>query len=101
MTMNLYDEINSEPNFWLSCMLIKPEGMYGQVRGEREALYLSESGKSCSMEILETLAKYNAEGRPIWKPMHMQMIFEQTGDARPCSDEFHRDDYGKIDKIAA
>ena len=26
------------------------------------------------MEILETLARYNAEGRPIWKPMHMQAV---------------------------
>ena len=79
VTMNPYDEINSEPNFWLSCMLIKPEGMCGQVRGEREALYLSEPGKSCPTEILETLAKYNAEGRPIWKPMHMQPIFRMNG----------------------
>ena len=79
VTMNPYDEINSEPNFWLSCMLIKPEGMCGQVRGEREALYLSEPGKSCPTQILETLAKYNAEGRPIWKPMHMQPIYRMHG----------------------
>ena len=79
VTMNPYDEINSEPNFWLSCILIKPEGMCGQVRGEREALYLSEPGKSCPTEVLETLAKYNAEGRPIWKPMHMQPIFRMNG----------------------
>ena len=79
VTMNPYDEINSEPNFWLSCMFIKPEGMCGQVRGEREALYLSEPGKNCPKEILETLAKYNAEGRPIWKPMHMQPIFRMNG----------------------
>ena len=26
-------------------------------------------------EILETMAKYNAEGRPVWKPMHMQPIY--------------------------
>lgn len=31
------------------------------------------------MEILETLARYNAEGRPIWKPMHMQPIFRMNG----------------------
>ena len=28
--------------------------------------------------ILETLAKYNAEGRPIWKPMHAQPIFKNN-----------------------
>lgn len=77
--MNPYDEENSEPNFWLSCMLIKPDAMCRQVRGEQEALYLTEPGKSCPTEILETLMKYNAEGRPIWKPMHMQPIYRMNG----------------------
>ena len=77
--MNPYDVKNSEPNFWLSCMLIHPQAMCKQVRGEREALYISEPGKSCPTEILETLAKYNAEGRPIWKPMHMQPIYRMNG----------------------
>lgn len=77
--MNPYDEKNSEPNFWLSCMIINPEAMCKQVRGEQDALYISEPGKSCPTEILETLAKYNAEGRPVWKPMHMQPIFRNHG----------------------
>ena len=73
--MNPFDAANSEPNFWLSCLIINPEAMCRQIRGEQEALYISESGKSCPTEILETLAKYNAEGRPIWKPMHMQPMY--------------------------
>lgn len=77
--MNPYDAKNSEPNFWLSCLLIEPEGMCRQERGEQEALYISEAGKSCPTEILETLASYNAEGRPIWKPMHMQPIYRMNG----------------------
>lgn len=77
--MNPYDAVNSEPNFWLSCLLIKPEAMCRQVRGEQEALYISESGKSCPTEILEKLADYNAEGRPIWKPMHMQPLYRSNG----------------------
>ena len=77
--MNPYDGKNSEPNFWLSCMLINPEAMCRQVRGEREAIYITEPGKSCPTEILETLAKYNAEGRPVWKPMHMQPIYRMNG----------------------
>lgn len=77
--MNPYDGESSEPNFWLSCMLIEPEAMCRQVRGEQEALYIAESGKSCPTEILETLTKYNAEGRPIWKPMHMQPIYRMNG----------------------
>lgn len=77
--MNPYDEENSNPNFWLSCLLIEPEAMCRQVRGEQEAVYIGEPGKSCPTEILETLAKYNAEGRPIWKPMHMQPIYRMNG----------------------
>ena len=79
VSMNPYDKDSSEPNFWLSCLLIEPEAMCKQVRGEQEALYLSEAGKTCPTEILETLARYNAEGRPIWKPMHMQPIYRMNG----------------------
>lgn len=79
VSMNPYDEANSEPNFWLSCLLIEPEAMCKQVRGEQEALYIPEAGKTCPTEILETLAQYNAEGRPIWKPMHMQPIYRMNG----------------------
>ena len=76
--MNPFDSHNSVPNFWLSCMIINPEAMCRQVRGDLDALYISEPGKSCPTQILETLAYYNAEGRPIWKPMHMQPIFRMN-----------------------
>jgi len=78
VSMNPYIEEYMEPNFWLSCMIIDKDAMCKQVRNEREALYISESGKSCPTEILETLAAYNAEGRPIWKPMHMQPIYRMN-----------------------
>lgn len=77
--MNPYDEKNSKPNFWLSCMIIDEDHMCKQVRGEQDVLYVREPGKSCPTEILETLAKYNAEGRPIWKPMHMQPVYRMNG----------------------
>lgn len=73
--MNPYDEENSIPNFWLSCMTIDEDAMCKQVRDDRKALYIPEAGKSCPTEILETLAKFNAEGRPIWKPMHAQPMY--------------------------
>ena len=79
VTMNPFDEKNSSPNFWLSCLLIDKDAMCRQVRGENEALYIPEKGKSCPTEILETLASFNAEGRPIWKPMHMQPIYRMNG----------------------
>lgn len=73
--MNPYDEVNSEPNFWLSCMIINSDAMCKQVRGDKDSCYVSENGKSCPTMILERLAQYNAEGRPIWKPMHSQPIY--------------------------
>ena len=72
------DGVEIEANYWLSCLLINKEAMCRQVRGEQEALYVSEPGKSCPMEILEALAAFNAEGRPIWKPMHMQPIYRMN-----------------------
>lgn len=65
----------SEPNYWLSAMIIEPDHMCRQVRDDATALYIKEPGKTCPTEILETLASYNAEGRPIWKPMHMQPMY--------------------------
>ena len=76
--MNPYDRKNSKPNFWLSCMIIDENAMCRQVRDERKPLYVKEKGKSCPTEILEKLAFYNAEGRPIWKPMHMQPIYRNN-----------------------
>ena len=77
VTMNPYSD-DMEPNFWLSCMLINEDAMCKQVRSDNEACYISEPGKSCPTEILETLAAYNAEGRPIWKPMHMQPMYRMN-----------------------
>ena len=73
--MNPFDDNTSRPNYWLSCMIIDEDAMCRQVRGEKDALYIPEQGKSCPTEILEAIASLNAEGRPIWKPMHMQPIY--------------------------
>ena len=78
VTMNPYDEKICEPNFWLSCILIDRAAMCRQVRSDTEACYVKEPGKSCPTEILEKIAAYNAEGRPIWKPMHMQPIYRMN-----------------------
>lgn len=73
--MNPFDAKNSEPNYWLSCLIIDKNAMCRQVRGEQDVCYIKETGKSCPTEILEALASINAEGRPIWKPMHMQPTY--------------------------
>ena len=73
--MNPYNAEKTAPNFWLSCLIIDPDAMAPHVRGEQEELWQHEPGKSSPGEILEALAAFNAEGRPIWKPMHMQPIY--------------------------
>ncbi len=73
--MNPFDANRSIPNYWLSCMIIDPDHMCSQVRDDFNALYVHEAGKSCPSEILEALTSFNAEGRPIWKPMHSQPIY--------------------------
>lgn len=77
-----------KPNYWLSALVIDKEAMCKQVRDDSRALYIPEHGKSCPTEILEAIAGINAEGRPIWKPMHMQPMYRmnefitQTGSGR-------------------
>lgn len=56
VTMNPY-VAESEPNFWLSCMLI------------------DEDCTVDPMAVMQTLVDANVEARPIWKPMHMQPVF--------------------------
>ena len=78
VAMNPYSKENSEPNFWLSCLLINEDALCKQIRGDTDVLYIPESGKSCPTEILEAINSINAEGRPIWKPMHMQPIYRMN-----------------------
>ena len=100
VSMNPYDPERSVPNFWLSCLIIDREAMCRQVRDDKKALYIPEKGKSCPTEILEILAKYNAEGRPIWKPMHMQPIYRShpfitvNGNGRARSNAYIRETGG-------
>lgn len=49
---------NSKPNHWLSVFIIK------------------ESSNVKPLDIMVALENENIESRPVWKPMHMQPIFE-------------------------
>lgn len=87
-------EGKSTPNYWLSCLLINEDAMCEQTRSEKDYLYKSESGKSCPQEILDALSAFNIEGRPIWKPMHMQPLYRmnrfvvQDGNGRARSNAY-------------
>ena len=76
--MNPWNREKSVPNFWLSCMIINEDAMSPHVRGERDELWIREPGKSSPGEILAALAAFGAEGRPIWKPMHMQPLYRMN-----------------------
>lgn len=76
--MNPFDSKKVEPNYWLSAMMIDKKVMGEQVRGEKQALYKTEQGKTTPTEILEKISSINAEGRPIWKPMHMQPLYREN-----------------------
>ncbi len=76
IAMNPLNEKECKPNHWLSCFMIDKKAMCAQTRTGVKASFIAEHGKSCPTEILEALKACNAEGRPIWKPMHMQPIFK-------------------------
>ena len=98
--MNPFNSADSSPNYWMSC--IDPEAMSVQMRGERDAVWQREKGRSCPMEILEALKAFGAEGRPIWKPMHMQPLYRmdpfitRKGSGRAWSNAY-TDNNGMID----
>ena len=56
LSMNPYLP-DTEPNFWLSCLLLDEGCGVGPI------------------ELLERLEAENIESRPIWKPMHMQPVY--------------------------
>lgn len=79
VTMNPYIPDVMEPNYWLSCLLIDEDAMCKQVRSDNDYCYISAHGKTCPQEILDVLEKYNVQGRPIWKPLHMQPLYRMHG----------------------
>lgn len=50
---------NTKPNHWLSVITLK------------------ENSKVKPLDFMEALDKENIESRPVWKPMHMQPVFEK------------------------
>jgi len=78
VSMNPFDREQSNPNFWLSCLIVDKAAMCKQVRSESDNCYIKEKGKSCPTEILEAISLINAEGRLIWKPMHNQPIYRMN-----------------------
>ena len=79
VSMNPFDEETSVPNFWLSCIIIDKNAMCRQGRTDYLASFVKEKGKTCPTEILDAIEKCNAEGRPIWKPLHMQPVYKDNG----------------------
>ena len=87
---------DSEPNYWMSCILIDRDAMCRQERTDKDVTFKTEPDKSCPTEIFETLKSLNAESRPIWKPLHMQPVYKDCpavsvdDDFSVCEDIFER-----------
>ncbi len=68
--------------------------MCESVRSEKEYLFVHVFGKTCPDEILEVLKEFHVEGRPLWKPMHLQPVYRNhlyiTIDGEVSTDLFHR-----------
>ena len=73
--LNPYDTDVSEPNYWLSCMRLSENSLCRMTRSDQFYTYEDVHGRTCPMEILEALEAFFAEGRPVWKPMHLQPIY--------------------------
>ena len=72
VTMNPYLS-DSKPNFWLSCITV------------------NDGVSMDPMDIIRTLNDHNVEARPIWKPMHMQPVFDGydfiTAESKPVNED--------------
>lgn len=77
--MNPFDEKRCEPNYWLSALIIDKDAMLqtGTVVVQKQSIFRKKE-RSCPTEILEAIISINAEGRPIWKPMHMQPMYRMN-----------------------
>lgn len=73
--LNPYDGMEAEPNYWLSCMRLDANSLCPMTRSGKSYTYESIHGRTCPMEILEALEAFHAEGRPVWKPMHLQPVY--------------------------
>ncbi len=78
ISMNPYMEDIMEPNFWLSCLLINKDAMCEQTRFDKHAQFCKNEGegKSCPTELFQEMQDHNIQCRPIWKPMHMQPMYQ-------------------------
>lgn len=100
--MNPFDKETSIPNYWLSCLMIDSDAMAKQVRSDSDVLYEKGSGKTTPSEILDALTAINAEGRPIWKPMHLQPIFRMNsfvtanGDGRAQTNAYISENFADV-----
>ena len=92
ISMNPFEK-EMQPNHWLSCMVIHEEAMCEQIRTDISASYKTVPGKSCPTEILAALNAFHVEGRPIWKPMHLQPLYREYDFI--TSKENSKDNYGE------
>lgn len=66
----------TEPSYRQACMTVESGIRFIENRSERGYEYVSQHGTAAPMEILEALKAFGVEGKPVWKPMHLQPFFK-------------------------
>lgn len=64
---------NTKPNHWLSVITLK------------------EGSKVTPLDIIVALEKENIESRPVWKPMHLQPVFEKYDYIKVADEDVSKD----------
>lgn len=89
---------NTEPNYWISCMTSESNILFQETRSGRDYTYTDQHGTAAPMEIYDALQAFGAESRPVYKPMHMQPVFQDCEQitldgGRRAYQEFDQDDF--------
>lgn len=65
----------TKPNYWLTCMTAESNLEFQETRDDRRYTYKDLHGTAAPMEIYDALQSFNADCRPVQKPMSMQSVY--------------------------
>lgn len=87
-----------EPNYWMSCMLSESNIVFQETRSERDYTYTNLHGTAAPMEIYDALQAFGVQSSPVYKPMHMQPVFQNCDQvtldgSRWIYQDFYQDDF--------
>lgn len=91
-------DTGTKPNYLLPCVICDSSMVSKETRSDRGYTYEKQHGSASPMEIIEVLHAFQAEAKPIRKPLSMQPIFCRYDQVsldgrRECYSEFDRDQF--------